>query len=504
MVVADLNIRYAVGLVMLSSYGIRLTNVISTRPHVLVVDLDGTLTPSNSLVELVLQLARRDPVKLVSLVWVLLTSGRLAFKCAVSDCIEAQVDHWPWNPKVLDKIEAARLRADTIVLMTASDQRVASRVADYLGGFDAVFGSTPECNLKGIEKARLIATTYADAKVTYIGDSNADRPVWEAVDTAIGVGIDPRQVGNIAGQSEELPKVRGQRSVVWSILKALRPHQWVKNVLLFVPLVLAQVTAPSVYLLVCLGWIAFSFVASAVYLFNDLMDLADDRAHPRKRNRPLASGYMPIEWGVIGVVALVTIGLGLAWILDAFFALMLLGYLGLTTLYSLKLKRVAWVDVVTLSGLYTWRLLSGAVLAGVLISPWLFVFSLMCFLSLAGMKRITELLDRIERGSDATYGRDYAVEDWRSMAWLSGIALLSALVTFVLYLQVPTTADLYPNIHALWWVVPVLSLWLGRMFWSTLSGRMHDDPIVYAAMDPLSWVSGLCVMVLMLRASGLW
>ena len=479
-----------------------MTNTSSTHPPVLIVDLDGTLTPSNSLVELTLELARRDLMALFSVFWVLVVSGRLAFKRAISDRVEAQVNHWPWHPEVLSQITRAKARSEPVVLMTASDQRVATKVADHLGVFDAVYGSTACCNLKGAEKVRLIEAHYADASVTYIGDSKADIPVWQKADVAIGVGIDPSRLTSLSSKSAMLAPTRGNSSLVWPFLRALRPHQWLKNVLLFVPLVLAQVLTPSSYVTVFFGFVAFSLVASAVYVLNDLMDLPDDRAHPRKRARPLASGVLPIEWGVGGAAVLFGLGLGLALVLDDTFGLMLVGYLLFTTLYSFKLKRVAWIDVVTLSGLYTWRLISGAALGGVIVSPWLLVFSLSLFLSLAGMKRITELLDRIERGSESSYGRDYAIEDWRRMAWLVGVSLVCALTTFFAYLQAPTTALLYPEIAFIWGILPVLALWLTWMFWATLTGRMHDDPIVFAAMDPVSWLSGVVTAVLLLTASG--
>lgn len=266
-------------------------------------------------------------------------------------------------------------------------------------------------------------------------------------------------------------------------IRQLRVHQWMKNLLLFVPLLTAFVADRALALTAVLAFLAFSGAASATYIFNDLWDLESDRLHPRKRSRPLASGQIAVAPAVAVASLLLAAALGLAWTLGLSFFLLLLLYLVSTTLYSAQLKRYAFLDVVTLSGLYTIRIIAGSAAVGVQTSVWLLAFSVFLFLSLALIKRCTELVTIERAGLDATTGRDYRVDDL-VVLWPMGVgAGLCAVVVFALFVSAVGAEGRYQTPELLWLVGMGLICWLGRLWIKTARGEMHDDPLVFALRD---------------------
>lgn len=470
---------------------------------VLIVDLDGSLLRSDSLQELFWRLVILSPGLAFGCIlqWVL--NGRHAFRLAVAHAVpELSVASWPWNQAVVDLIARYRARGVPIVLMTAADQRVADAVAQHFGWFDQAYGSTLQCDLRGERKRALICELYPTQNTGYVGDSAIDVPVWQGVTVAFGVGIDPANHGIPNTNSQTIALDSGTSGLA-ALMTACRPYQWVKNTLLFMPTLLAQQFQSAELLTVLLGFAAFSMLASAVYLFNDVVDLERDRDHPRKRYRPLASGAVSINLAMVLCVALACTGLMIAlWLGWAFF-LALLGYLVMTTLYSLVFKQVAWFDVLLLAGLYTWRLVAGALVADIALSWWLVAFSAGLFFTLATLKRFAELVDRKLHASGKTYGRSYRLNDLKTVALAIKGGFVIALTTLCLFLVFGLSSDLYPHSEVLWATPAILAAWLIRMYWVASHGAMTDDPIVYAIRDGWSWAGGLVVGVLVV-IGGAW
>lgn len=452
---------------------------------VLAVDLDGTLLRSDMLVE---TFWAALPGSLSGLPHLLSTArqGRAALKAELVERSTVDVALLPYNDEVIAYIRAASAAGRQTVLITASDQRLADRIATYLGLFDAVHGSTATGNLKGAEKAALLDRLYGAGAWDYMGDHAADLEVWSRAAKAVTVNAPAALQAKVAQLGIPVDHLQAERPRARDYFRALRPHQWLKNTLVFLPALAAHQLDPATLGAALLTFVVFSLVASSVYLLNDLLDLAADRAHPRKRNRPLAAGRIPILHGTLLAPALLVTGLALAVPLGAPLLASVLVYYVLTTAYSLDLKRRLVVDICTLAGLYTIRIVAGGAACGIPLSVWLLAFSIFFFFSLASVKRQAELVDGLHSGKKKLGGRGYEVGDLpivSAMAIASGF--LSVLV-LALYLTSPEVDALYANSAILIGICPILLYWISRMVMITHRGRMHDDPVVFAVRDRTS------------------
>lgn len=468
------------------SESVRMTaDTASPSPIVLVCDLDGTLCRTDTLEEAVLARITTDPMVLLRLpVWLL--SGRAAFKARLADGGLLDPATLPLNKVVLDHLEAARAEGRRTALISASDTRQVEAVAAFTGLFDEACGTSEGRNLKGDAKAALLIERFGAKGFDYIGDAPADVPVWAAAGRAVTVGARPGLRRAAEAVNDDVTHLDPPVGKVQAALRALRPHQWSKNLLLFFPVLAAHdFSRPGAILT---GFAAFCLVASAVYVINDLLDLAADRAHGRKRQRPFASGLLSLRAGV-GLAAALLVGgaaLGLATNSAAFFAV-LAGYFALTLAYSMWLKRKLVIDIITLAGLYTIRIVAGAAAVAVPLSPWMLGFSMFLFLALAGIKRQAELTDLLASGRAAA-GRAYEVDDLPVLRGLVLSASNAAVLVLALYISSDAVQALYNRPEILWLICPILLYWTLRMEMKTHRGAMTDDPIVYAASDPVSVV----------------
>lgn len=386
------------------------------------------------------------------------------------------------------------------MLATAAEASIAEGVARHLGLFDAVLATQGGLNLKGLAKLAAIRERVGEGFV-YAGDSVTDVPIWNAARGAIFVGVGRRTAGQVDAAvrvDHAFPREHAGLAV-WA--GALRIHQWLKNLLLFVPLMTAFSFFDIVHLFtMAVGFFAFSLAASATYIANDIWDLDSDRAHPRKRQRPFASGQLSIVHGLGVAVLAMGSGLALAAAVSPAFLAMLVVYVAMTTAYSWTLKSYVLADVLMLSLLYTLRIVAGAVAIAVPVSSWLLAFSLFVFLSLALVKRCSELVTLGQLGALATRGRDYRVTDL-TVLWPLGLAAaLAAVVVFGLFISAPETRAHYALPELLWLDAIVLTYWLGRLWIKTSRGEMHDDPVVYAVRNHGSRVTVLAMVVVMLAA----
>lgn len=463
-----------------------------------VVDLDGTLCRTDTLEEGLLRLAGQAPMALPRIAQAL-SRGRAALKSELADHGVVSGDSLPLNTDVIARVQAARDAGRETALVTAADQRQADAVAGALPGlFDRVTGSTADRNLKGPEKARYLTETYGERGFDYVGDSSADIPVWAAARHAIAVDASPTLEREMRRANENAEVLSQRPDYTWPLLKAMRPYQWSKNVLIFLPAFAAHDL--SALPLLILAFLAFSLTASSVYLLNDLLDLSSDRAHPRKRERPFAAGTLPLRTGLFvagGLLALTAL-ISAVVIGPAFLGVLVI-YFAATTLYSFWLKKKLIIDVITLAGLYTVRIVAGAAAASVTLSPWMLGFSMFIFLALAAMKRQAELTDQVATGRDVS-GRAYRGED---LPILRGIALSAsqvAILVLALYTASPDVRLLYTRPDVLWAVLPPLLYWLLRMVIKTHRGEMSDDPIVFAAKDRVSQLTVASAIAIVLVA----
>ncbi|MBC8740077.1 UbiA family prenyltransferase [Paraburkholderia sp. UCT31] len=465
----------------------------------LIVDLDGTLTLTDTLAESVIKVVKQNPLNIIRLpIWLL--KGRLAFKREIATRSSIAAEHLPYRKALVDYLIAEKKRGRKIVLATAAHSSIAERVSAHLGLFDAVLATEGDTNLRGrtkLEKARLCV----GERFVYAGDSRADLPVWLGSQAAVLAGASPRLANLVRTNvpvEREFPNSKADLSL-W--LKALRVHQWLKNLLLFVPLLTAFSFFDTGKLVtLALAFVSMSLGASATYIANDLWDLDSDRRHPRKRQRPFASGALSISSGILCAVALLATSLALALSTSAAFAVMLLFYLILTTAYSLFLKRRVMIDVIALSLLYTLRIFAGSVAVNISTSHWLLAFSVFTFLSLALVKRCAELVSLRMSADAVTVGRDYRVADLEVL-WPLGIgSSFSAVIVFGLFINAPETIDRYAVPGLLWFVAIGLIALFARLWIKTVRGVMDDDPLVHLIEDHGSLLTILIMVATMMTA----
>ncbi len=430
-----------------------------------------------------------------------LLKGRLRLKSWLAEHVSIDPAAMPWNEALLAHVRSEKANGRRIVLATAAHKSIAHSLAKYLNLFDDVLATDDRVNLKASAKLSAIESLIRGPFV-YAGDSRADHAVWKGAEGAISIGIPPEEIHRRAGRKIPIELYQPRSRVrISELLRAFRVHQWVKNVLLFVPALTAfSFLDPGRLAAVLLGFLSFSLVASATYLVNDLLDLASDRQHPRKRNRPMASGRLSIPNALV-LMALLGVGGALLALQVSFsFLLVLAGYVVTTLAYSLHLKQYVLLDVIGLAVLYTIRIGAGAVALNVALSPWLMAFSMFLFLSLALVKRCAELVSLRGEGKDATVGRDYREGDL-VVLWPLGVgAALVASLVFGLFIVDPSTQDRFAHPAWLWGVASLLVYWLGRLWIKTARGTMHDDPVVYAFADRGSRTTILAIVFVFIVA----
>lgn len=465
----------------------------------IVVDLDGTLTPTDTLIEGVISTIQQNFCSLLFLPFWLM-KGKSAFKEKIAAHAEIAAEHLPYHESFLSYLRKEKEKGRSILLATATHQSIAHKVATHLGLFDGVIASDAQHNLKGKAKLAAIREKITGGFI-YAGDSDADLPIWKAAQGAILVGASP-SVTKVVREHIPIEQefIREKISAVdW--LRALRVHQWLKNVLLFVPMLTAfSFTDLDKMAIMVVAFFSFSFVASATYIVNDLWDLGNDRMHPRKRLRPFASAKIPILYGLVMAGGMLLLAFFMAFVVSFNFFLMLCVYLILTSAYSWTLKQYVLIDVLMLSILYTLRILAGSVVIGIATSFWLLGFSIFIFFSLALVKRCSELVSLNQIGKHATRGRDYQVNDL-VVLWPLGIgSALSAVVVFGLFISAPETQVRYATPELLWISAIGLIYWLARLWIKTARGEMHDDPIIYAIKDYGSQITILAIITVVIVA----
>ena len=463
-------------------------------PPPLYVDLDGTLVHSDTLHESVLLLLRQSPWFLFRLLWWVL-GGKAAFKRLVADHAVPDPAQLPYTQALLDWLTAERALGRTLVLATAADARIAEAVARHLGLFDAVLASnagTEDLNLSRRHKREAIerhAHQSGAGRYAYAGNSADDLAVWEGAAEAVAVNAPPGVLRRLQARHSQVQVFPSRPASLRHWLKAIRLSQWAKNALLFVPLLAAHRWDGPTWGQVALAFVAFGLCASATYLINDLLDLPNDRRHAHKRHRPLAAGRIGIAPAVAVLGLMFPLSYALAWGVSPGFLAVLAGYTAVTLAYSFRWKRVALLDVLVLSGLYTLRLVAGALAAEVELSNWLLAISLFLFLGLALVKRCAELEEvLLDTAVDRARGRGYHQNDLPALRTMGVASGFLTVMVLALYIDSQNGRELYAEPAWLWGAVPLLLWWIMRIWLKTGRRELHgEDPLQFALHDRFSW-----------------
>jgi 4-hydroxybenzoate polyprenyltransferase/phosphoserine phosphatase len=450
--------------------------------HPLVVDLDGTLIASDLLIETAFSELGRRPHSLFDMCKAL-SHGKAALKHRLSEPVDFNPATLPYDPEVLALVRQAKAAGRPVYLASASHERLVKGIADHLGIFTGWFASNETTNLAGLRKAQQLVEAFGERGFDYVGNDAADLPVWEKAAKAIAIRTPAGVRKKLAQQCPDAEHLTHTRPTWRTWAKMLRVHQYAKNTLIFLPLLAAHLFTLEAFTQAALAFVAFSLCASSIYILNDLVDLQDDRGHRSKCNRPLPSGAIPLMHGVIAIPILFLSALIIGSAVSLPFLGVLLGYFALTTAYSFVLKRMMVVDVITLAGLYSVRVVGGAVATSVVVSEWLIAFSMMIFMSLALIKRYVELAARRDANLPDPTSRDYKNSDLDIVAALAAASGFNAVTILALYISSDSVNQLYSHPQVLWLLVPVLMFWIARAL--MLAGRrvMDDDPVVFAIRD---------------------
>jgi 4-hydroxybenzoate polyprenyltransferase/phosphoserine phosphatase len=468
----------------------------------LCVDLDGTLIKTDVLWESLVLLLKRNPFYLLVVPFWLLR-GRAFLKSQIAMRTELKPASLPYHEEFMKFLRAEREQGRPLILASAADSRLAESVASHVGIFKEVVASNGQLNMRGRNKGHALAERFGKKGFDYAGNSTVDLPVWREARQAIVVNACDSLAQRARGCAEVSRVFPRTHSRLRALLTALRPHQWIKNVIVFVPVITShRLGEASVLLEAILAFVAFCLCASGGYVLNDLVDLDADRHHATKKNRPFASGDLALSTGLIMAPLLLIAGVCLGWWLSWKLALALAFYLVLSTSYSVRLKQIALLDVFCLAALYTLRLIAGHEVTGIPYSSWLLAFSLFIFLSLALLKRFTELRALRLQKEHGAKGRGYVAADLELVAMLGVASGFLAVLVMALYVNSPEVWKLYLNPVWLLMVCPLLLFWISRIWLIAHRGGMHDDPVVFALRDGVSYVIGVLMFGVIVLATG--
>jgi 4-hydroxybenzoate polyprenyltransferase/phosphoserine phosphatase len=467
----------------------------------LCVDLDGTLVRTNTLLETALGALKKNPLFIFKIVQAL-SKGKAYAKHVIGKEFSTNPSLLPYNKEFLEWLTKEKATGRVLILATASDELIAKKVAQHLEIFSDIIASTPKASVTAGGKALVLCKMFGTNGFSYAGNSQSDLAVWNCSHHAILVDA-PKNIKQQINKNIIIEKefITEKKSNFFVIAKTMRVHQWVKNALLFVPALAAHVLSlPNIATHAILGFISFSLLASAVYIFNDLTDISSDRAHQTKKYRPIASGVISLKYAIIisivsalisTLIAVTTLPLSFTWLLAL--------YVVINICYSLFAKKIAYIDILILASLYVLRVFAGSFATGVTTSKWLFVWTLCFFLSLAIMKRVIELLDHTKE--EKIDGRGYHKRDRVTLEIAGMTSATLSVVILALYIKSSSIFTLYASPSLLWGIVGIVAIWLGRIWVLALQKRLPSDPVLFAAKDPVSYGAVCAIIAIMTIAS---
>ncbi|MGH1331458.1 MAG: UbiA family prenyltransferase [Paracoccaceae bacterium] len=466
----------------------------------LVLDADGTFLRTDMLLETFWAGLGKDPIRVIRTSFANLRN-RAKLKAELAEIADIRADLLPVNEAVAELARESVAAGREVIIASASDISLVEPLAKAHGLSDRVFASENGVNLKGEAKAQALVNTFGEAGFDYAGNEPADRAIWDHAENALIVGDLPREEAALAKAGKSVSTLPGGWKMR-DLIRAMRPHQWVKNILLLLPMIAAHDFTLSTLFLVIAGMAAFSFAASSIYIVNDLLDLEADRLHKTKCKRPFASGEVPILVGMFACKGLGILALGIGYLLGpAFFGVVAL-YMLLSLSYSLRLKRMRWIDIACLAGLYTLRVVAGAAASQVDVSGYLLVFIYPIFLTLGCVKRLTEL--SLATNDDRLPGRGYGRKDRGDLLNVAALGMFATLLIFFMYSFTENALKLYPSQWLLWAALIPMAAWLYRMMRLGYFGKQDYDPIVFAMRDKRGIGLLLITLALMFYAAGLF
>ena len=472
--------------------------------NILYVDLDGTLVKTDLLLESFFRLLAKNFLYLFLVpLWAL--QGKAHLKNEIARRVSLNCDLLPYNEKLISFLEEQKSRQRHLVLISASNQKLVDDVTRQSSLFSQGIGSSPTVNMKGSRKLEKILELSGDAPFDYAGNESADLKIWARARTAIVVSSGPGLAREAEKLAEEVVVLDTGEKPLAALLRALRFHQWAKNLLLLVPLLLShQLSDLQLVLSALVGFFSFSLCASSVYLLNDLLDLEHDRQHLSKKNRPFAAGDLSLTVGLFATPLLLIAAFLLSLLLPWQFSLVLFGYYLLTLFYSFYLKAFAIIDVLLLACLYTIRLIAGAAAISTVPTFWLLAFSMFLFMSLAIVKRVAELDNLRNQNKQEARGRGYNEADLEPLTMLGSASGFMAVLVFALYINAEETRILYGTPEILWFICPLLLYLISRVWLLTNRGQLHEDPVVFFITDHSSQIVAVLCGVLVWAATADW
>jgi 4-hydroxybenzoate polyprenyltransferase len=451
----------------------------------LAVDLDGALIRTDVLVESIFALLRRNSLYIFLLAFWLI-KGKAYLKRQVSLRVTLDVETLPYNRQLIEYLRDERGRGRLLILAAGADELVAQRVADHLRLFDRVLASDGAVNMTGAQKRERLKREFGEKGFDYAGDAGGDLAVWSSAQRAILVNCTARLSRRAARVVEIERAFNDTGKGVMPYMHALRPHHWLKNLLVFVPLTFAyRMTDLHLVAKDCLAFLAFGLCASSVYLINDLADIPADRRHPRKRERPFAAGELSLVCGLGLIPLLLGLSILVSLSLPRPFLGMLVIYFLLNLGYSFTIKRIVLLDVIVLAGLYTMRIMAGSAAVSIWPTSWLLAFSTFLFLSLALVKRYAEL---VIMGAETNVAevRGYQIVDKELIAAMGSASGYVAVLVLAIYISSGIAEIHYERYQLIWFLCPLLLYWISYVWLIAHRGGMHDDPLVFTVRDKVS------------------
>ncbi|HKX33633.1 MAG TPA: UbiA family prenyltransferase [Blastocatellia bacterium] len=481
-----------------------LKSLTNLRPHC--VDLDGTLIKTNTLLEAAMALIRTTPWAAIFLpFWLMRGQAYLWQRLSERTFINPAL--LPYREEVLEYLEREKRTGRELVLISGSNQAMVEKVAHHLGLFHRFFGSTETVHLVGPAKLAVLLELYGRKAFDYLGDSNQDFSIWRESQRAIIVSRNRSLIKRVRQNVEDLEQIQPSgRPWLKAVIKAMRPYQWSKNLLLLAPIFLAhKITNLPLMLTAVQAIIAFSLCASAVYIMNDLLDLESDRLHPRKRKRPFAAGDLSVlQGGLLSMVLLIS-AFAIALALSPEFAAVLLAYFVMTVGYSSYLKQKLLIDVFVLASLYTIRVWAGSVCTGIVISNWALAFFMSLSLSLALAKRYSELAASIATAAGEQQvtlrRRNYQTSDIPFLLCLGCVTAMTSVLVIALYISSQDVIHYYSSPASLWFICPAFAYWVSRLWLITTRGKLNEDPVLFAIKDKVSYLLGTIIVATVVIAT---
>ncbi len=467
-----------------------------------VVDLDGTLIKNDLLLEALTDILCRNPLHIFKILkW--LRNGKAFLKEKIAQNYKIDVTTLPYNQDVIQLIESKIKDGYNIVLATASHRIFAVQIANHLGLFDELYATNGKVNLRGETKRDLLIKKYGARNFEYIGNSNDDLAVWQFSSKVYAANPNPFLQKKLKSFRNLAEIFTNPQNPVKTFLKAIRVHQWVKNSLIIIPLIAGhKINGIADIKNGILAFLFFSLCASHVYLFNDVLDIRNDRNHHSKKYRAVAAGLIPSHIALALSFALLFVSIiGSFSFLPFRFGLSVIVYYLLTVSYSVILKRIAVLDIVVLAALYTMRIIAGTYAFNLSLTFWMLAFSMFIFLSLSLVKRYAELYQQRYTGkNEQAKGRGYYPSDLEIISSMGTTSGYLSVMVLALYIQDTATITLYSHPKMIWFACPILLYWISRIWILTHRGEMNEDPVLFAIKDKISWIAGFLFTVIFICA----